>query len=59
MSFSKIKYFLFGILVSATLNVIITQANPDDGVFGVYFERMTGICPTNNVITSYSSGGVF
>ena len=51
MYFLKIKYFLYGILISLSLNFIITQANIADGEFGVYFERMTGICNTGEVIT--------
>lgn len=54
MYFLKIKYFLYGILISLSLNFIITQANIADGEFGVYFERMTGICNTGEVITWYS-----
>lgn len=50
----KIKYFLYGILISISLNFIITQASSNDGEFGVYFERITGICNADEVITGYS-----
>lgn len=50
----KIKYFLYGILVSVSLISIITYAN-SDGVFGDYFDRMTGFCAlggsTSEVLT--------
>jgi len=47
----KIKYFLYGMIASLSLVSVITYASGTDGVFGDYFERITGLCAANSVIT--------
>lgn len=56
----KIKYFLYGMIASLSLVSVITYASGTDGVFGDYFERITGLCAANSVITWFEdASGTF
>ena len=57
MSLQKIKYFLYGIFVSASIVSVVTYATWPDGVFGDYFQNIinsTWVCnDANSVVTSF------
>lgn len=59
MSLQKIKYFLFGIIISASIVSVVTYATWDDGVFGDYFQNIINnawICNNaNSVVTSFDN----
>ncbi len=48
----KIRYALYGMILSASLITLVAQAGTEDGVFGDYFYRMIGVCPTNKEIVT-------
>ncbi len=51
----KIRYTLYGMIISASLITIVAQATTTDGVFGEYFRRMVGTCNLSNaqVLTGF------
>ncbi len=53
----KIRYTLYGVILSASLITLVAQATTTDGVFGEYFSRMVGVCSTTDaeVITGFDS----
>ncbi len=51
----QLRYFLYGTIISASLISLSVQAWTNDGVFGDYFTRIIGGCPTNTVITGFDS----
>lgn len=53
----QIRWFLYGVLITTSLVSVVTYASThSDGVFGEYFERMTGICESGKLITGFDSG---
>ncbi len=58
----KIRYVLYGIILSASLITLVAQASTVDGVFGEYFRRMVGMCSASSaqVITGFdNNSGTF
>ncbi len=51
----KIRYTLYGMIISASLITLVAQASSTDGVFGEYFRKMVGTCVTANaeVLTGF------
>ncbi len=53
----KIRYTLYGMILSASLITLVAQASTVDGVFGEYFRNMVGVCSTTDakVITGFDN----
>lgn len=51
----QLRYFLYGTILSVSLISLSVQAGTNDGVFGDYFTRIIGGCPSNTVITGFDS----
>ncbi len=48
----KIRYTLYGMIISASLITLVAQASSTDGVFGIYFRNMiTTACSWVNILT--------
>ena len=52
---SQLRYFLYGTVVSISIISLSVSAGETDGVFGDYFTRIIGSCPSNTVVTGFDS----
>ena len=56
MTSIKLRYFFYGIVLSASLGSLATQATGTDGVFGDYFQSMINdavTCWANKIVTGF------
>ncbi len=58
---NKLRYTLYGTIISASLITLVAQASSVDGVFGDYFRKMVGTCTlwTDQVITWFDNNPNF
>lgn len=55
---SRIRYSLYGVILTASLGSLAVQAAGTDGIFGDYFQNMirdAASCGTNTVITGFDT----
>ena len=58
MNTPNLRYFLYGIILTASITTLATQATGPDGVFGDYFQNMinnAGTCGAGTVVTGFDS----
>ena len=58
MNTPNLRYFLYGIVLTASLSSLATQATGLDGVFGDYFQNMitdAASCGAGTAITGFDS----